>query len=229
LCSVSIGLLSCVTMARGARGAASGFPCDGEADGGIARCINGVPARPQIDRVRMGKCQPRVSNHPLSICRSYDKSLEGAQCKALATAVLHRSQLSAHSCCPDPGAAEVASSARHFRPPPGLPEPPAVKLERLIRLAIDVGAAPDRNAVCETVAKKGSDKGVITVSCGSMGHPDACYTPCRFFRTKRGCKDGVACIFCHKCHWNNSLRSAKNKAAALAKRDAWLVGPEGQS
>jgi len=39
------------------------------------------------------------------------------------------------------------------------------------------------------------------ISIGSVGHPNSCALPCKFFRRARGCKDGKNCPRCHVCAW----------------------------
>ncbi|CAK0851560.1 unnamed protein product, partial [Prorocentrum cordatum] len=34
----------------------------------------------------------------------------------------------------------------------------------------------------------------------------ACAVPCKFYATKRGCKDGQECSYCHACRWRSCLR-----------------------
>merc|ERR1719482_1936798 len=36
-------------------------------------------------------------------------------------------------------------------------------------------------------------------SVGSIGPPYQCAKPCKFFMTRRGCKDAEACSHCHLC------------------------------
>lgn len=190
------------------------------ANGDSSKTNEKAPVRSKTVGVKMGNVQHHVSGQSCAINLGLCGSNDAPGVAAFAC--------SDPLCCfplSDPGAGVVKAASRmpRFRPPPGLPNP-----EWLIRLASDVAEAPDSHAVCAPGAEKESDKGGNDVSCGSIGHPDTCYTACRFFRTTRGCKDGASCSFCHRCQWNNSLRSAKNKAAALAKRDARLVCPEGQ-
>lgn len=42
---------------------------------------------------------------------------------------------------------------------------------------------------------------VAVLSRGSKGHPDNCAPPCKYFKKKRGCKDGANCNHCHICTW----------------------------
>mmetsp|Transcript_9491 Transcript_9491/g.27060 ORF Transcript_9491/g.27060 Transcript_9491/m.27060 type:complete len:222 (-) Transcript_9491:56-721(-) len=42
-------------------------------------------------------------------------------------------------------------------------------------------------------------------SSGSAGHPFCCADPCKFARTRRGCRDGDACDRCHLCVWRKPL------------------------
>lgn len=39
---------------------------------------------------------------------------------------------------------------------------------------------------------------------GSVGHPELCAGPCKFFWKGRGCLDGDACARCHTCVWRRA-------------------------
>eukprot|EP00931_Biecheleriopsis_adriatica_P085658 TRINITY_DN6038_c0_g2_i1.p1 TRINITY_DN6038_c0_g2~~TRINITY_DN6038_c0_g2_i1.p1 ORF type:complete len:337 (-),score=62.42 TRINITY_DN6038_c0_g2_i1:36-1046(-) len=39
-------------------------------------------------------------------------------------------------------------------------------------------------------------------SAGSIGHPFTCAPACKYQQKPKGCKDGAACLRCHKCRWN---------------------------
>lgn len=52
---------------------------------------------------------------------------------------------------------------------------------------------------------------------GTLGHPHACAMACKFYATKRGCKDGEDCVHCHMCPWKRRYRTARGKMAALLK------------
>jgi hypothetical protein len=43
------------------------------------------------------------------------------------------------------------------------------------------------------------------LSVGSRGHPNSCSKPCKYFRRKKGCRDGAACPNCHDCMWQREL------------------------
>jgi len=52
------------------------------------------------------------------------------------------------------------------------------------------------------------------ISVGSVGHPNSCALPCKFFRRARGCKDGKHCTRCHVCAWRAVYkRVARNRDA----------------
>jgi len=53
------------------------------------------------------------------------------------------------------------------------------------------------------------------LSLGSRLHDVGACTPCKFFKTKRGCRDGALCKRCHHPHKNESFSSAK-RAVRLA-------------
>lgn len=41
---------------------------------------------------------------------------------------------------------------------------------------------------------------------GSVGHPNTCAAPCKYFGKRRGCMDGLACSHCHLCVWRPQRR-----------------------
>lgn len=49
----------------------------------------------------------------------------------------------------------------------------------------------------------------FVMTAGSEGHPHQCGQPCKYFRKRRGCKDGADCTYCHICEWNRYARGAK--------------------
>mmetsp|Transcript_105589 Transcript_105589/g.273421 ORF Transcript_105589/g.273421 Transcript_105589/m.273421 type:complete len:277 (+) Transcript_105589:69-899(+) len=54
-----------------------------------------------------------------------------------------------------------------------------------------------------------SASGEAVVSTGSAGHPFCCAQPCKYYtKSKKGCKDGDACKFCHLCKWTKSCRKS---------------------
>ena len=57
-------------------------------------------------------------------------------------------------------------------------------------------------------------------SFGALNHPLGCGGPCKFYRTRRGCKDGPACLRCHLCVWN---RKGANNESTLKMR---ILSPE---
>lgn len=75
------------------------------------------------------------------------------------------------------------------------------KLQRLVWLQIQTSQTP---AETTTVAPE-------ELSVGSVGHPNSCAMPCKFFATRRGCKDGMSCTHCHACHWRSCLRRTRVK------------------
>lgn len=62
-------------------------------------------------------------------------------------------------------------------------------------------------------------------SLGSVGHPFACSEACKYIGKTRGCKDGKACLRCHRCKWS----SKKQNKADLASPKADLASPPAQS
>lgn len=52
-------------------------------------------------------------------------------------------------------------------------------------------------------------------SLGTMGHPFACASPCRYVKRKGGCRDGADCPNCHECFWTKSRGFGVNMAEAL--------------
>lgn len=52
-------------------------------------------------------------------------------------------------------------------------------------------------------------------SLGTMGHPFACASPCRYVKRKGGCRDGADCPNCHECFWTKSRGFGINMAEAL--------------
>mmetsp|Transcript_101756 Transcript_101756/g.314037 ORF Transcript_101756/g.314037 Transcript_101756/m.314037 type:complete len:473 (+) Transcript_101756:39-1457(+) len=83
------------------------------------------------------------------------------------------------------------------------------KLERLVWLQMKCSQAPEAPAV-PTEA----------LSCGTVGHPDNCAIPCKFFATRRGCKDGMACSHCHACQWRSCLRRTHGRSPRRERRSA---------
>lgn len=71
------------------------------------------------------------------------------------------------------------------------------KLQRLVWLQLQCSQS------CDTVPSPVVSE---ALSCGTLGHPHSCAVPCKFFATRRGCKDGMACSHCHACHWRSCLR-----------------------
>mmetsp|Transcript_30944 Transcript_30944/g.72166 ORF Transcript_30944/g.72166 Transcript_30944/m.72166 type:complete len:530 (-) Transcript_30944:228-1817(-) len=86
-------------------------------------------------------------------------------------------------------------------------------------------AGPDANAVLslpESSDNTGAvhESGTGAPSVGSVGHPYACASACRYVKRKGGCRDGANCPNCHLCFWKRSDGSAAKdaqvtKAAAL--------------
>lgn len=63
-------------------------------------------------------------------------------------------------------------------------------------------------------------------SCGSVGHPEKCSAPCKYFRKKRGCMDGLACSHCHLCVWR-PVRSQRGRRGAKSESVAQTDGAVG--
>jgi hypothetical protein len=51
----------------------------------------------------------------------------------------------------------------------------------------------------------------VVVSVGSAGHPVWCGFPCKYAGTPRGCKDGANCFYCHRCKWEQWMRTKQGK------------------
>ncbi|CAK0851561.1 unnamed protein product, partial [Prorocentrum cordatum] len=81
------------------------------------------------------------------------------------------------------------------------------RLEELVRLRLLASAAAGDPAEGEPACQEGAGEAPPpTASRGSAGHPEACAVPCKFYATKRGCKDGQECSYCHACRWRSCLR-----------------------
>mmetsp|Transcript_74169 Transcript_74169/g.206176 ORF Transcript_74169/g.206176 Transcript_74169/m.206176 type:complete len:350 (-) Transcript_74169:66-1115(-) len=48
---------------------------------------------------------------------------------------------------------------------------------------------------------------------GSAGHPFTCARPCKYIKSKHGCKDGDDCDRCHFCRWSRNAEKTKGKGA----------------
>merc|ERR1719436_2337408 len=81
------------------------------------------------------------------------------------------------------------------------------KLQRLVWLQLQCSKEPE-SAVVPSEA----------LSCGTVGHPHTCAVPCKFFATRRGCKDGMACSHCHACHWRSCLRRTRYRSPNRSSR-----------
>lgn len=56
----------------------------------------------------------------------------------------------------------------------------------------------------------------VELSVGSRGHAAGTCTPCKFFRAKRGCRDGTKCTLCHHRHEEltySGIRKAMKQSA----------------
>lgn len=129
---------------------------------------------------------------------------------------------------PTRGGAWEASSNSGIEPPPGLEgeaqeasqqgelfgNSNVAKLERLVRLQLQCSAMP------EAPAPPGA-----AFSCGTVGHPDSCAVPCKFFGTVRGCKDGMACSHCHACQWRSSMRRTMRSRRSYDSEDPTTATP----
>jgi len=98
---------------------------------------------------------------------------------------LQWSQLAARTQCPCHGRMWAAQQVpADIEPPPGLPSPPKVPV-----------AQPQWQQAISSRAQR------ARLSVGSIGHPHCCGQPCRYFKRKGGCRDGVNCPNCHLCFW----------------------------
>ena len=77
-----------------------------------------------------------------------------------------------------------------------------------------------RQAVQEAVQSAAQSKPCLpemVPSRGSLGHPLLCATPCSFFRSARGCKDGDRCVRCHICTWKRCMRGQTKPCSSEAQ------------
>eukprot|EP00931_Biecheleriopsis_adriatica_P029849 TRINITY_DN17656_c0_g2_i1.p1 TRINITY_DN17656_c0_g2~~TRINITY_DN17656_c0_g2_i1.p1 ORF type:complete len:879 (+),score=145.57 TRINITY_DN17656_c0_g2_i1:64-2637(+) len=57
----------------------------------------------------------------------------------------------------------------------------------------------------------------VTISKGTIGHPNACRgLGCKFAHKERGCKEGVNCLRCHMCVWQRGPEMAASKRMAAS-------------
>jgi len=63
-------------------------------------------------------------------------------------------------------------------------------------------------------------------SCGSVGHPMTCASPCKFFWKRRGCKDGGLCKRCHICPWSETPTRAARDTPPATDRGSQKHRPE---
>merc|ERR1719277_1998557 len=61
---------------------------------------------------------------------------------------------------------------------------------------------------CEQVAPTNVSKELAT-SVGTKGHPHSCKAPCKYFRRKTGCRDGLDCQSCHRCFWQRQKKESQ--------------------
>lgn len=54
------------------------------------------------------------------------------------------------------------------------------------------------------------------LSVGSANHPHACAGACKYYRKRRGCKDGAACDHCHICEWHSPPREGRLRCGGTA-------------
>lgn len=57
-------------------------------------------------------------------------------------------------------------------------------------------------------------------SLGSIGHPNTCAEPCKYFWKARGCKDGAKCTRCHRCPWINPPGACRTHRSGRAVKRA---------
>lgn len=72
-------------------------------------------------------------------------------------------------------------------------------------------ADTDSNKASESSSPYGGDG--VAFSHGSVGHPNNCAAPCKYFSKRRGCMDGLACSHCHICVFRPK-RPQRQKATA---------------
>jgi len=58
----------------------------------------------------------------------------------------------------------------------------------------------------DAIEETGGGELIDKWSRGAVGHPHRCAQPCKFFATKRGCKDGTQCTRCHVCPWRRQCK-----------------------
>lgn len=75
----------------------------------------------------------------------------------------------------------------------------------------DSNKAPESSSPC-------SGDG-FAFSHGSVGHPNNCAAPCKFFSKRRGCMDGLACSHCHLCVFRPK-RPQRQKATAKIEQSS---------
>eukprot|EP00435_Cladocopium_sp_Y103_P044054 s935_g12.t1 len=84
---------------------------------------------------------------------------------------------------------------------------------------------------CQTLANKASAQlqeiqekhPGISVSVGSIGHPETCNWPCRFMKRAAGCVHGAACARCHLCTWSKTslkMETAWKKAHSTVAEES---------
>jgi len=59
----------------------------------------------------------------------------------------------------------------------------------------------DRTLIPDLVQKDADS----TFSMGSVGHPQHCGMPCKYFRRKHSCRMGKDCSRCHECKWQRAM------------------------
>lgn len=64
-------------------------------------------------------------------------------------------------------------------------------------------------------------------SVGTWGHPHRCGPPCKYVRRKTGCRDGLDCLKCHRCHWQRGLPPRPGDVAAERLAAAAVAAAEG--
>lgn len=98
-------------------------------------------------------------------------------------------------------------------------------------------ARPDQIPQCSPCERALSPSGAVRASvdaaalglpsAGTWGHPHRCGLPCKYVRRKTGCRDGLDCRKCHRCHWQRGLPPRPGDAAAERLAAAAAAAAEG--
>lgn len=119
-------------------------------------------------------------------------------------------------------------------PPEAVASP--VRREPRVEWAAGLTAVPEGSRGCPQVPRQnggvadGAARGAATTtsgppppSRGAWAHSLGGCTPCKFFRSTRGCKDGAACKYCHFAHPEltpSGVRSVMRRHAIIRERQA---------